>query len=362
MLECILPLLQCPNSGNELECHPLERTEKDIKSGVMVGGDYAYPIVEHVAVLLSDEDADAANHIHLLQKMRSSAPKAARLAIDATIERLTAQSDTELGRWNRDEMAYYDKGVGPDVDAAVQDVRNRDIWQIFLPRQQHMLRHLAPSIQDSILLEIGCGSARTINRCLNPSLHSYGYIGIDISYGKAALGRRAMPSGNFIQASALKIPIRSGVIDATLAFGALHHLPDPDAALRECARVSRQTAWIGAHEPINSPKLIPDGEFRNRVEKALEEYEHSEHDNEISLEASLETLASFGFQPAHIHEYLSIVFTLCAKVVSKFPPNRFQKHLFQLLFLVDACMIQTICRLSRRFGPRGAIFLAKRGR
>ena len=113
---------------------------------------------------------------------------------------------------------------------------------------------------------------------------------------------------------------------------------------------------------MNTPKLIPEGDFRDRVEKALEGYEHSEHDNEISLDGSLETLASFGFHPTHLHEYLSIVFTVCAKVIGKFPPNNIQKHLYQLLFLIDACFVKTICRLSRRLGPRAAIFLTTRDR
>jgi len=33
----------------------------------------------------------------------------------------------------------------------------------------------------------------------------------------------------------------------------------------------------------------------------------------------------------------------------------------QLLFLINACTIQTICRLSRRFYPRAAIFLTNHG-
>ncbi len=141
MRQSIIPQLRCPNASGGLTAHAIKSRGKDIECGVLISGEHAYPIVDYVAVLLSDEDADAAHFCELLKTLRNDCPNDVKGIIDATISRLASQTATRIGNWNREEMAFYDNGLGADIDAVTKDVCSRPVWQIFEPRREHIFRH-----------------------------------------------------------------------------------------------------------------------------------------------------------------------------------------------------------------------------
>ncbi|HYN95567.1 MAG TPA: demethylmenaquinone methyltransferase [Pilimelia sp.] len=64
-------------------------------------------------------------------------------------------------------------------------------------------------------------------------------IGSDLSLGMLAAGRRARPEVRLVAADALSLPFADGTFDAVTISFALRNVVDPDAALRELARVTR---------------------------------------------------------------------------------------------------------------------------
>ena len=64
-------------------------------------------------------------------------------------------------------------------------------------------------------------------------------VGVDFSIGMLSVGHRARPAVPLLAGDALALPFADGIFDAvTISFG-LRNIVDPDAALRELARVTK---------------------------------------------------------------------------------------------------------------------------
>jgi ubiquinone/menaquinone biosynthesis C-methylase UbiE len=92
-------------------------------------------------------------------------------------------------------------------------------------------------------LDVGCGEGWL--EALNPEV-----VGVDFS--PAALERaREKGAVHLVQASAEELPFEDASFDLVVSLGSLEHFADPDAALREMARVSRlQLLTVHQHLPV----------------------------------------------------------------------------------------------------------------
>jgi SAM-dependent methyltransferase len=92
------------------------------------------------------------------------------------------------------------------------------------------------------LLEIGCGEgANLFHLTSNGDRTAYA---LDSSTDKLRFGRRQMPGVRWIGGDALRLPFRDQSFDAVLIRDLLHHVPSRDRALREAARVLRETGRL----------------------------------------------------------------------------------------------------------------------
>jgi ubiquinone/menaquinone biosynthesis C-methylase UbiE len=88
-------------------------------------------------------------------------------------------------------------------------------------------------------VDIGCGSGRWSRLARERGVE---VIGVDASRDSLRVARSSHAAPGLLQASASALPLRSGALDFGFSLGVLHHLANPDAALREAHRVLRPRA------------------------------------------------------------------------------------------------------------------------
>jgi demethylmenaquinone methyltransferase/2-methoxy-6-polyprenyl-1,4-benzoquinol methylase len=82
------------------------------------------------------------------------------------------------------------------------------------------------------VLDVGGGTGRATRALAD---HGFDPVVVDASEGMLA---RARADGRAtLRADAGRLPVRSDAVDAVVVVDALHHLPDPEAAVAEAARV-----------------------------------------------------------------------------------------------------------------------------
>jgi len=86
------------------------------------------------------------------------------------------------------------------------------------------------------VLDVGAGTGVSTVEFIEDG--AYG-VGVDISLGMLAAGRRARPGVPLLAGDALALPFRDGAFDAVTISFALRNVVDPRAALRELLRVTR---------------------------------------------------------------------------------------------------------------------------
>lgn len=114
-----------------------------------------------------------------------------------------------------------------------------------------ILETFAP-IDGCRILDIGCGPG-----LLAKALSAQGARVTGIDPGEAAIrdaGRRA-PTARFERASAEALPFSDGSFDGAVMLNALHHVPEPGAALAEAARV------VGPNRPVVVVEPLAEGSF-----------------------------------------------------------------------------------------------------
>ena len=378
----MIDLLVCPNvlsvplqafalttrdrDGTEFSKNTQEIMDADdIVQGVLMSedGNSAYPIYESIGLLLADADTERDRHIDLLSQMRGSCPQAFQIAIDRTISRLRHQKSTFEGEWNHEEMEYYDRAVRTDQlrEEMKLDIEKKPLWNIFIPRERHIIRHVSATSSGTTILEIGCGNARTVFHIFNPQHFNYQYIGVDISLARLMLAKSIILDGDFFQASATRLPFKDGQFYAVFSFGVLHHMPEPLVGLQECLRTLESGGFVGFSEPIDTPKLFREGSiFKKFLERRLVDYEHSKHDNEINLESTLNFLKAQNLSIVDESYSHSVFRPLIDKVCKHVRGQESNRKLHEAIIVIDGWAIRTICRVTPRLGPRGVTILARR--
>lgn len=337
--------------------------EDDIKYGVAVclHCKTAFPIEEFVGVFLSNADADRGVHRKMLESRMKQAPAGIQNNIQETLEKVYDTGETADGQWNREEMRYYDAEVDTEEHRLrmLNNMKTKPVWRIFIPRQRWIINTVAPHLKNKNVLEIGGGVCRTVYRLFNPDKFQFQYTGTDISLKRLMVAKMAMPGSDFIQASALNLPFKNEAFDCVLSFGMLHHLPRPEEALEHVNSKLAAGGFIGFHEPIIRPEFSP---LVTRISrKIFRQYQHSEHDGKINLKNSLQVLKNNHHEIVTYREQISIVRAFTESLLGKFFKKQMNtRTAIQMLESVDRLFINTLCRLSKRFGPNAVLVVTRK--
>ena len=103
------------------------------------------------------------------------------------------------------------------------------------------MRRGRPLPSGSRVLEVGCGrgaGAAILREEFQPAV----LLAMDLDLQMIRKGKTYLPEGerkkiSLYVADVLRIPARSGSLDAVFGFGVLHHVPDWETALKEIVRV-----------------------------------------------------------------------------------------------------------------------------
>lgn len=337
------------------------RDDDDIESGVLIDNQsgHAYPISDFVLSMLSDEDVDTNLYIQLFSEMMDSLPEDIGSRVRTNIERLKGISDeSETGHWNRGEMEYYDEDVRDEATRKIflDTIRTQPLWHIYLERKRHLTDKLKGSLQEgSRVLEVGCGNARSVSWILPPHENGYSYVGTDISFKRLILAKQVIPEGDFIQCSGLNLPFKPESFQAAIAFGVLHHLPDPVQGVCCALDMLPKNAPLLIHEPIDKPSQFFSGNRLSWLRKFFVTYEHSEHDNELDWPATLKLVREKNISISDLHLTVTILRTVAVRFFGKIPGIRHSKISWRTLIAIDDLFARIFCRTPNILGP-GAVF------
>ena len=154
------------------------------------------------------------------------------------------------------------------------------------------------------LLDLGCGAGLFLGwleRRRKLQLH-----GLDLSIASVRVARDRTSDVALVAGDAQELPYADGSFDRVVCNGAMHHLPDVHAALRELYRVVVPGGRIVLYEPTAT-------RFANRV-RALalrqDRYESPadlEHKHELEPELLPGLLAEVGFEVSSVsrHDWLA---------------------------------------------------------
>ena len=359
----------CPNTGEtgfevfvrELvasDSSSVERDE-DIKTGLVINwaARTVYPIKNCVLSILKDSDADREYYRHELLAHIPFVDSKLRTLIEENLTRLATVKSDQSGAWNQEEMEYYDRDVATEElrMAFKSKIKSQPLWHIFIERSRYLLSHAQLEKRPKVL-EVGCGNARTVAWNAPPAKTGYHYVGTDISLKRLLLAKELIPESDFIQASAFDLPFRPNTFDVAIAFGVLHHLPEPKLGLTETMAKVRAGGVLLMHEPIEKVSLLSENALP-RLKKLFSSYEHSEHDNEINLDEFVECLKGNGHQVLHSHLSGSLLRTVLASgPMAKVPFFR-RRWWWNFIIGIDRLFVRTFCRKRGRLGPNSAFLV-----
>ncbi len=84
------------------------------------------------------------------------------------------------------------------------------------------------------VLDLGCGEGRIAREL---KARGYDVTGIDVSPTLVEFAREADPDGDYLVADAAALPFEDGAFELVVAFMSLQDMDDPEAAIREAARM-----------------------------------------------------------------------------------------------------------------------------
>ena len=336
----------------------------DVKTGLLYTADKKniYFIHEFIPILLNDTDQDL-NHIKsIYQEVGNRLPDEFKQAIEQTFSKIESKNLSADGNWNREEMKYYDAAVDtPELRAKMlNSIQRENLWRIFIPRKEEMINHFETNCKGQWIFEIGCGNARTVARMFNPVKFNYNYIGTDISFKRLMVAKMAIPESDFIQASALNIPIKNNSFNGAISFGMLHHLPRPAEAVTEVNKKLLQGAIFSYHEPVYTSRQFSEKQSAI-VRKVFRTYDHSDHDNKINLKESLAALKEANHQIISIVPYNSVFRVVFEAIINSFYKSwQKSKLVMKSVLIIDNILLKTIVRLSNKLGPQAIIVVSKK--
>jgi ubiquinone/menaquinone biosynthesis C-methylase UbiE len=122
----------------------------------------------------------------------------------------------------------------------------------FDPEDEHfiacaILTGLISHYQMHSLLDVGCGTGRAIGY-LSKSSPSLQICGVEpVKEMREAAFATGIPRDQILAGDATALPFSDKHFDCCTAFGVLHHVPQPQFAIREMFRVARNAVFISDH-------------------------------------------------------------------------------------------------------------------
>jgi ubiquinone/menaquinone biosynthesis C-methylase UbiE len=158
-------------------------------------------------------------------------------------------------------------------------------------RERNLLRHVRPHLgPDSLVIEMGAGTSRTIAGLAHPASTGVRYVATDISLPALRGGRRILgPATASVQCDAMAWPFPEDVADLVMILGTLHHLSDWRAALDRACRTVRPGGFLVLHEVVAKPRVLA----RLRDEGANDSW-MSPHEGDVPRSAVAEVLERHG--------------------------------------------------------------------
>ncbi|MEU1791610.1 class I SAM-dependent methyltransferase [Streptomyces sparsogenes] len=107
------------------------------------------------------------------------------------------------------------------------------------------------------VLDAGCGTGRALP-ALRAAVGPAGTVlGADATPAMLDAARRAgrHRDAALVLADVTRLPLRDGCLDAVFGAGLISHLPDPEAGLRELARVVRPQGLLALFHPVGRAAL-----------------------------------------------------------------------------------------------------------
>jgi SAM-dependent methyltransferase len=110
-----------------------------------------------------------------------------------------------------------------------------------------LIRETFSPLPGKRILDIGCGPGVLAKRLVDGGA---AVTGIDPGAAALAKARDAVPGGRFEAATGENLPFDDASFDGAVMLNALHHVPDPAAALVEAARVLVPGGLLVVVEPL----------------------------------------------------------------------------------------------------------------
>jgi 2-polyprenyl-3-methyl-5-hydroxy-6-metoxy-1,4-benzoquinol methylase len=100
----------------------------------------------------------------------------------------------------------------------------------------YMQPHDAEFFRDLLMLDVGAGSGR---HSAQAALHGARVVAVDLGQSIDVTRRNVPPEVLTVQADAERLPFAHGTFDFVMSIGVLHHLPEPERALRSLVPYAR---------------------------------------------------------------------------------------------------------------------------
>jgi len=228
-------------------------------------------------------------------------------------------------------------------------------WNRTLPRKK-ILERLPQGLNESIILEVGCGASRTLCDVYGKSIPNY--VGLDLSFYACRLAQKRLPRGLFVQASAESLPFKDSSIDVMIAYGSLHHLPGHERSVASLLPVIKTKGYLVGSDPLLKPRILRPRWMRH-LERALQMKDptinpnigNSPHNEWIDWN----NLVSLIRDKAEVIEIYHEYGPLRAILVQLFYDDLGikGKSFTRFMMLLDQLWLATAGKLHRAIGPAG---------
>jgi ubiquinone/menaquinone biosynthesis C-methylase UbiE len=136
------------------------------------------------------------------------------------------------------------KGVKTNLQEKTQAHYNRAPFDFLTQTSERAIRDIQPTpfreFVEQLLrpgdkvIDVGCGPGRATVFLVQEEMATFA---VDLSVESIALAKKRSPASNYVCASNLDLPFPSGVFDAVVSDGVIHHTPDARRSFSENARL-----------------------------------------------------------------------------------------------------------------------------
>lgn len=352
----LLNLLICPRSKQRLKHIGVGNDEALLcpSSGVL------YPIVDDI-VIMNPVTKEVKNLCAMFLEKHSNLLSSLHNNFNIEATKMALSLDSKLGdnKWSQEEMTYWERRFESQLNNLNQKPSG---WNRTLPRKR-LLDLLPISLNNKIILEIGCGGAGTLFDVYGDTLTMY--IGLDLSFNACKLARKLFPKGIFIQGPAETLPLKNNSVDVIVAYGVLHHLPRHEEHLNNILPVIKEKGYFLGSDPVMKPRIHRPRIFckdKNALTPSVQDgipaTGMSPHNEWINWENLLNVINDNARLIDACFEYSPLRHLLIMFVCERF--NIRSKFFVKFVLALDRLWLGTIGKLHRSLGPAGVIYTLQR--